>query len=1200
MNRSHLSTLLVSVCLAIVGCGDDAAAPTAPGQSVDELPSVVEGDATADPGTNNGKTDPGPPVDTGPVEPRTSDFGQACEEPDDCESGFCIEGATGEVCTESCVENCPTGWGCEQVFGQGSDVKFLCVPRFIRLCRPCTQTSDCHVGYLENQTDACVSFGDAGSFCGGDCAEHACPDGYQCINTTLPNGVSTKQCVPADGAECTCPPEWGLLDLSTDCAHTNEHGSCSGNRGCGADGLSACDGATPAAELCDGEDNDCNGKTDDIGDLDCEISNDFGTCTGKTSCQGSAAVCDATEPAAEVCNKKDDDCDGTIDEETCSDGIACTDDICVDDGACSNPISAGACLIEGTCYAAGDASPTDPCLQCLPDSSTSAWSNADGQACDDGEPCTKDDACTGGSCAGTSYVCDDGLDCTADMCTGDGACAYLPAPGVCAIGTDCWSDGDKNPDNQCLACSVDANPTAWTSTDGAACDDGDACTQADVCDVDTCGGAAYTCDDGSICTADECDGDGGCLFPAAAEGAGCDDAEGCTQGDVCTGGVCTGTVYLCDDGQGCTQDICDGKGGCSFEPISEGDACEDGDKCTLGEVCTGGVCAGGAPTDCAGLDDPCNSGVCNQENGECVANPTPGACDDSDPCTEIDQCAEGVCVGTPIDCSSLSGQCATGVCKGGSCTKELVAGACDDGNACTTDDVCAGDACTGKPVDCSYLDDQCNVGVCQAGGCVAQPKEAPCNDGKSCTVNDTCQAGVCQGQAKDCSVFDGACTKGVCNGGACQQQNKSGLCNDGDPCTDGDVCTGGVCAGSPKDCGFLTDTCNVGICSGGSCTKLPQPNVCNDNDSCTTNDFCQAGVCKGQPIECGYLDDQCNAGVCQFGSCVKSPKSGGCNDGDACSTGDQCIGGACVGTPKDCSYLNDQCNSGLCSFGTCQKKQKTGSCSDGNSCTTGDTCLGGSCVGSTKNCSYLSDQCNTGVCSSGSCIKSPKGGSCSDGNSCTTGDQCVGGTCIGSPKNCSYLNTACKTGVCSSGSCKTQNKSGSCNDNNSCTTSDSCQSGICKGNDPPDDAPNTYIGKNISATSGCDGLDYSLSGKLYPNSDVDWYWFTTTDPNTCDAQPKVQLVVPSGANFQLCAYFECKNGESVDLDCDEGTKVSGPKSGTSGCCSTKSGAQTESVRMSPSCGGAFSDDAGYVDVKVYVGPGSSQTCSGYTLKWGDS
>ncbi len=917
-----------------------------------DVPVVLPDAGPVGPGADTGdttlpKTDPGAVPDV-----VVGDYGKPCKTADDCEGGLCLEGGAGAVCSASCVAACPTGFECKQVKVASADITLACVPKAPNLCKPCTANEQCRPSYLTSALDFCLASGTAGSFCASACTDGTCPDGYTCAKKTLPGATVLELCVPKDEALCTCKPEWAALGLETTCGSANEFGVCTGKRVCGAAGLTACSAKVPAPESCNGLDDDCNGKTDDIGAPTCQQQNGFGTCFGKKTCDGGKEACTAAEPKAEVCNKVDDDCDGETDEGTCADGIACTDDVCQDDGKCSNPIAKDACFIEGSCHAAGAAKGTEACLQCLPAVSQSAFSNAEGKACDDLAACTKNDVCTGGSCLGTSYACSDGLDCTTDGCDGKGGCVYTPSPGTCAIGTACYSDQAPNPLNQCEACSPATDPKGWTPRDGQGCDDGALCTKSDTCDGTSCKGIGYVCDDQNPCTANDCKGDGTCAHPPTAEGAACDDQSLCSTGDKCTGGTCTGAVYSCDDGKGCTADACDGLGGCSHKPILEGEACNDGDACTVNDVCNAGGCAG-KPKDCSKLDGACTTGTCNG-SGACEATPKGGGCDDGDPCTKNDACSNGACQGTPLDCSQLSNQCTEGYCAAGQCAKKLLTGACDDGDACTVGDACKAGSCLGSQKDCSNVADQCNDGVCSGGACTKQPLGGACNDGDACTTNDTCSNGQCSGTAKNCSQFDGQCTKGVCNGGTCQSQQLSGACSDGDPCTVGDTCIGGSCIASEKDCSSQDDQCNTGYCNNGTCAKQPKSGGCNDNDSCTTNDTCQNGQCSGTTKNCSALNDQCNNGVCQSGTCVKSAKTGSCTDGDSCTTGDKCVGGTCVGTVVSCTNLNDQCNTGECVGGSCQKKAKTGvSCNDNETCTTGDVCSSsGVCAGTPKKDSY--------------------------------------------------------------------------------------------------------------------------------------------------------------------------------------------------------------------------------------------------------
>ena len=80
----------------------------------------------------------------------------------------------------------------------------------------------------------------------------------------------------------------------------------------------------PGTETCNGKDDDCNGKVDDeLAELKkpCSIKGEKGPCAdGKASCKGGKLSCDqVTFSKTEECNGKDDDCDGEIDEEVAKD-----------------------------------------------------------------------------------------------------------------------------------------------------------------------------------------------------------------------------------------------------------------------------------------------------------------------------------------------------------------------------------------------------------------------------------------------------------------------------------------------------------------------------------------------------------------------------------------------------------------------------------------------------------------------------------------------------------------------------------------------------------------------------------------------------------------------------------------------------------------------------------------------------------------
>ena len=188
-------------------------------------------------------------------------------------------------------------------------------------CAPCMSDADCGSG----SGLACVSRGDEGSFCAAPCAAGACGDGATCQSAETVDGTPIQACLP-DGP-CGCTDTAIAAGSTTACAVTNADGSCSGMRKCTPNGLSPCNAATPVAELCNGKDDNCDGVIDEGnpgGGMACSTGN-LGVCAaGTTSCSKGAIVCaQVTQPTAEVCDGKDNNCDGQIDEGNPGGGVAC-------------------------------------------------------------------------------------------------------------------------------------------------------------------------------------------------------------------------------------------------------------------------------------------------------------------------------------------------------------------------------------------------------------------------------------------------------------------------------------------------------------------------------------------------------------------------------------------------------------------------------------------------------------------------------------------------------------------------------------------------------------------------------------------------------------------------------------------------------------------------------------------------------------
>lgn len=235
------------------------------------------------------------------------------------------------------------------------------------------------------------------------------------------------------------------------------------------------------------------------------------------------------------------------------------------------------------------------------------------------------------NCGGCGIVCDDGDPCTTNACVA-GACVYTKI--------DCSSL-----DGPCLTgVCVGGACEAHAANEGGKCDDGNACTTSDTCVAGTCtGGPPLNCDDGNECTADACDPASGCsntpltgtpcdggngtcqngsCEPNCVPGGACtDDADCCTEGETCVGGVCS--LFICQ-GLTCGDFVqCDPTLDCQCysRPSAEGNAgfCGDDSNCNNIPLCSSSAeCDPGffcAHDTCCGPQ-----GVCISTCGTCLGN----------------------------------------------------------------------------------------------------------------------------------------------------------------------------------------------------------------------------------------------------------------------------------------------------------------------------------------------------------------------------------------------------------------------------------------------------------------------------------------------------------------------------------------------------------------------------------------------------
>ncbi|HRE88482.1 MAG TPA: putative metal-binding motif-containing protein, partial [Myxococcota bacterium] len=561
--------------------------------------------------------------------------------------------------------------------------------------------------------------------------------------------------------------------------------------------INSCVAGQPAGSdaSCNGVDDDCDGATDEHF-VATQTSCGVGECarTGTATCNNGNIVnsCTPGPAAAEVCDGKDNDCDGLVDGADANMAlVACEKQ----QGVCSGLMKTASQCVGGAWQACSEPyyqvnrpsySPTDTC--------DGLDNDCDGGADEDFTPAAT--TCGVGGCqrAGETSCVEGTL---VDSCV-----AAAPRTETCdGVDNDCDGATDAADDTLSLvACEKQDGVCAGALKPATLCVAGGWLA---------CGDGVYAANRPGYATVDGCDG----------------------LDNDCDGGVDEGFVSVATS---CGVGECRSSGATSCVAGNVVDSCLAGQA--QAEVCDG------KDNDCDGLVDAVDpslvSVACEKQSGVCAGVLKPAnlcvggvwqSCTDAvyvvarfgqysllDACDGVDNDCD---VAVDEDFTATATSCGRGACERSGqriCSGGAVVDTCLAGNPAASDTTCNGvdDDCDGQ-TDESYVvrGTTCGQGACERSGfaycvqgqlfdsCVAAATAA--ND-RTCDGNDD----DCDGQVDEDFLAGQICIAGL---GACERTGTLGCSVNGTVCTAAQgVATPEVCDGVDNDCDGVVDEAVAG------------------------------------------------------------------------------------------------------------------------------------------------------------------------------------------------------------------------------------------------------------------------------------------------------------------------------------------------------------------------------------------------------